>query len=654
MDTSVYGAMIHFSQFWKVRYPLIYIQGNNGNVLGDSAAASRYTECKLSQVGDLMLEGINDGAVAMKENYDGTQMEPTVLPSKFPNILCNGSLGIAVGLSASLVPHNYNNVADAIEAYIKNNLITTAEISKIIVGPDFPEGGLILNGEDLENIYDTGNGTIKLRGEYKIEKSGQKTIIVFTSIPYLVDIEPGIIAPLKKLVIEEQCAYFDDIINNTDDKKIEIKIILTKNTNVDEALAVLFSKTNLEKTIKVNNTVLVGGEPKVLGLTGLIHNWLLHRYNCINNITKNKLDATNHKLTITIGLQKCMSDIDKVISLIRAADSRDAAKIALCKNFELTEEQVNAVLDMKLSRLSKLDIQDLKDTQTKLENEVKDYKDIISSDVRKNNIITTELEDMRKICGDDRRTHIISAETIKHDLSNLIEKNYNVYNNSIVAGELELNAIDFVKARNISEIYGYTADGQLIPGISVKDIIGATVRNADYLISITKKGYIKKTSVDEYNLVRTNKICRLKPDDEILKCGFASDNDYIVALLNSGNIVKMLIKDLNCSGKNTLGSVAADTLISAQIVNNDDILIFINKDGQAKKTSVKDFEDNSRTSKGQKINNGVIFMTAVRDRDQFILKTKNKNQWISINKLALKSKSAVGASITTKQILTII
>lgn len=653
-DAAVYDALVRLAQPWKMRYPLIHIQGNLGNVLGDGPAASRYTETRLTEIGGYMLEGINKKPVPFKPNYDDSLQEPTLLPSKFPNVLCNGSMGIAVGLSASLVPHNYNEVADAIIARLGDSTIEAA-ISKI-KGPDFPMGGLIINGEELEHIYQTGRGTVKLRANYKIEKVGGYTHLVFTDIPYLVEIESGIIQKLKKLVVEENYDQFNDIINNTDDKHVEIRVVLNKYASVDSALAILFSKTNLEQTVKINNTMLQGGEPKTFSLIEMIDAYIEHRHRIISAIAQKDYESAAHKLTVVIGLQKCLSDIDLLIKTIRNADNRNAAKIELMRIFDLNEEQANAILDMKLARLSKLDVIELNTEEQNLEKEVAKLKDIVNNRATRNTIIAAELNDMRKVAGDKRRTTIMTAEDKIQDFEKLMPQTYFISNTSISSNAPSGKLQGTIIARNIQEIAAFSADGALSDAVQATNIAGAILKeNKDLLVSITQGGYIKATKAEEYKNWR-GKVAKVKDGDVLLYAGFANGDDYVLALGTSGLIVKMAVSELSVTGKNTLGSqMGLGPVVAAAIVSDADFVFIADKNQKGKITSVRDFNIGSRVSKGQVINEGANCLLPIAGRESIIaVDSKGKTQVVKLSKFATKSKTATGATISTRTLEKII
>ena len=401
-DSSIYEALVRLSQWWKIRYPLVELQGNGGNLLGDGAAASRYTECRLTKVGMMLLEDIEKNCVDTRPNFDESTTEPVSLPSKFPYLLCGNNSGIAVGMSSDLVSHNFTEVMGAINYYMDHKDCSIADLMQFIKGPDFPTGGLITNGEELLNIYSTGRGSIKVYSHYEISKKGAKTVITFKDIPYGVEIDSGVKAPLKKLVLDDGYDIFEDIdVRKAGPRNFDILVTLSKNADVAKALEILFAKTRLCDSIKINQTVLVNGEPKLLNLKELIAYWVNYRSDIIKKIAATDYQKTNHKLTVTLGLQKCMSDIDLLVSLIRNSDNRAAAKIAIMKAFELNDEQADAVLDMKLSKLSRLDLTELNDEEKNLRETLAKLKGIIDNEENRYNIIREQLKEIKGVLGKD-------------------------------------------------------------------------------------------------------------------------------------------------------------------------------------------------------------------------------------------------------------
>lgn len=655
-DSSIYGALVRFGQWWKMRYPLVEIQGNMGNIIGDGPAAMRYTECRLSKVGDLMLEDINKNCVDFKPNYDETMEEPVYLPSKFPNLLCNGNTGIAVGISCGLVPHNYNEVADAIEFYLEHLDCSIDDLLGFIQGPDFPTGGKIINGEDIKAAYSLGRGTFKVRGNYTIEKiGGGYTKIVFSDIPYMTELESGIIAPMKKLVVEDGYTEFEDVFYEINNGRPVVTIILNKGADVREMLDVIFTKTHLATSIKMENYVIIDGEPRLLNLKELIAYYVEHRSRIISRIAINDLDKTSHKLTVVIGLQRCMSDIDKLISLIRNASNRDAAKMAIKKEFTLTDEQADAVLDMKLSRLSRLDIKELEDSQKELEALVAKLKDIIGNQATRYKMIKSDLEEMRSICGDSRYTKIeVNPESLP--LEDMAEKWFSVEPNGVNVESPTNKTIQLLKARSTAEIYLYNREGEFMSTKDASGCIGAsTYGRKSYIVCVTKQGNIKLSRASEYNFKKRGKGLKLKEGDELVYSAEMDPADYIM-LFNGERVMKIPFGDLSIAGKLTQGVKSGfDTIVSALVVSDIDNVLMVNTSNQAKITAVKDFGVDNRGTKGQMISENTRWILKATDREDFILvPSAGKIISLASSKLSIKTKTAVGASISTRDLIRII
>lgn len=668
-DASVYGALVRLAQWWKLRYPLVHIQGNAGNLLGDGAAASRYTECKLSPLGMMMLEDINKDCVDFKPNYDNTTTEPVTLPSKFPFLLCGNNSGIAVGMGSDIVSHNFTEVSQAIEYYMLHKDCTVADLMKYIQGPDFPTGGVILNGEDLPAIYERGTGSVKVAAHYDITKRGKETLIIFHDVPYGVEIDDGIKKPLKKLVLDEGYDVFKDIVvEKAGPRNYDITVTLDKNAKVDECLKILFSKTRLQSTIKINNNFIVNGEPRVLNLKGMIAAWVDYRSNCIKRIARNDYDKTSHKLTVVLGLQKCMSDIDKLVSLIREASNRAAAKSAIMKEFALNDEQAEAVLDMKLSRLSRLDLAELDKDQADLEEKLAKLKSTIDDEAVRYAIIKNDLEEIKKVLGPDTRlTEINYARPIETMDKPLVKQEYKVYSNGLHVSSsngidiVEDNLIDIVYAYSPNDIYGFTKEGTIANILdSSQEYIGACVNNPGKtkMVAVTKNGNIKVSLLSDYKLSRKGeKVLKLKEDDELLYAGFCDDNDSVILFDGSNKILKLAVKDLPVASKATVGVKSGFAPCSAaMVVAEADLLLLVTKDLKGKYTPVKDFSLDSRGNKGQTIGDDTICVRRIESAREniYLIPKQGKPFTLARNKLSIKSRTATGAALSTRNIVRII
>ena len=667
-DSSIYEALVRLSQWWKIRYPLVELQGNGGNLLGDGAAASRYTECRLTKVGMMLLEDIEKNCVDTRPNFDESTTEPVSLPSKFPYLLCGNNSGIAVGMSSDLVSHNFTEVMGAINYYMDHKDCSIADLMQFIKGPDFPTGGLITNGEELLNIYSTGRGSIKVYSHYEISKKGAKTVITFKDIPYGVEIDSGVKAPLKKLVLDDGYDIFEDIdVRKAGPRNFDILVTLSKNADVAKALEILFAKTRLCDSIKINQTVLVNGEPKLLNLKELIAYWVNYRSDIIKKIAATDYQKTNHKLTVTLGLQKCMSDIDLLVSLIRNSDNRAAAKIAIMKAFELNDEQADAVLDMKLSKLSRLDLTELNDEEKNLRETLAKLKDTIDNEENRYNIIREQLKEIKGVLGKDERLTEIQftrpVEGLKTD-EPLIKKEWQIYRDGLhgsVDGTTVVtnDLVDVVFAYGPEDIYAYSADGELgiISELAGK-IEGAAVKDSQKkVVAVTANGNIKVSSIEEYRLKKSEKVMKLKDGDSIKFVGFCDDDDFLMLYDGNAHVLKLAIKDLPVASKMTLGVKSGFTTIaSAAVVKDNSLLLFATSDNKGKFTAVKDFTADSRGNKGQLVPENTKYMRLFdENRENIYLIPKQGNAvTLARNKLSVKGRTAIGASMTSRAVIGII
>lgn len=665
-DSSIYEAIVRLSQWWKLRYPLVEMQGNCGNILGDGAAASRYTECRLSKIGMFMLEDIKMDCVDWRPNFDNSCEEPVTLPSKFPYLLCGNNSGIAVGMGSDLVSHNFTEVSEAIKYYIHNKECSIADLMQYIKGPDFPTGGVIMNGEELLDIYSRGTGSVKVYAHYDIAKKGKQTLLTFHDLPYGVDIDDGIKKPLKKLVLEDGYDIFEDIsVLKVGDRNFDITITLGKDADVAKCLEILFNKTKLASSIKVNQNLIVNGEPRVLNLKEMIKYWVDYRSNCILRIARTDYAATNHKLTVVMGLKKCMSDIDKLISLIRGATDRAAAKKAIMIAFELNDEQADAVLDMKLSRLSRLDLAALDKDEDDLTKTLTQIKNIIDDENARYDIIIRDLDEIKKVLGkDERLTEIHYARPTATADKPVIKQEYRIadygIDNSISTDSMSSGLVDVVFAYAQEDILGYNKVGEISPIASSRDYIGACVKDKSKtkFVTVTKNGNIKVSLASDYKFTKPGeKLMKLKEDDELVYADFCNDNDFVMLFDGNQSVLKLSVADLSVASKLTVGVKSGlSQCAAASVVSNSDILLFVTKDMKGKYTSVQDFSTDNRGNKGQQVAEGTIVMRrfdAGRENIYLIPKT-GKTFTVARNKISVKGRTAVGAALTNRSILTIL
>lgn len=670
-DTATYEALVRLAQWWKLRYPLVEMQGNAGNLLGDPAAAARYTNCRLSKIGDLMLSDIEKQCVDFHPNYDESMDEPSTLPSRFPNILCNPSSGIAVGISSDLAPHNFTEVMQAVEYYLNNKTTTTIDdILKFIKGPDYPTGGLIYTTQrELHDIYSCGRGSFKVFSHYDVGKQS----IVFHDIPYGTTIDGGVKAALHKLILDEGNNMFESI----DTKKVgplnfDITIGLTKNVKPGAALEVLFSKTKLSSSVKLNQTFIVNGEPRTISLLGMIKLWCSYRSQVIQRIAARDLEQANKKLTIILGLKKCTSNIDLLVSTIRNADSRAQAKTALIKIFEINDVQADAVLDMKLSRLNKLDVVELDKDAEELNNTAAHLKNIVEDEATRDRIIIDELHEIKKIIGDDpRRTEIIIRSDTASDaapIRDTIKHEYLIYEDGLhgnVDGKPQITnqLVDRVFAYSDADVFGFTKEGQFGKISNTLDYCGGMVLapKKNKIAVVTANGNVKVSSVDEYTKAiqkgKIEQLLKLKDGDSVIAANFCDDNDFIILLdATTSHILKLAVSDLPVASKATVGVKSGYNKVAAAVITSNAsnlLMTLVDKDDKVKGKlcAVSELSVSKRGSQGMAVPEGTCGIRDFPDNCENIYITYNigtLGSTVARTKVSLKGRTAIGAAISNR------
>ena len=681
-DSSVYDAAIRLSQDFKLRYPLIDFYGNNGSILDpDSYAASRYTSMRLSPLGELMLQDIKKDTVPMTENYSGDLLEPVVLPSMVPNVLLNGGMGIGVGVSSSLLPHNLSEVVEGIKAYIKNPRITTEQLMNYIQGPDFPTGAIITDGFSLKEAYDSGKGTVKLRAKYSIQNVGGRAHIVITEVPYLISIENRIINKIKEMVTEEDYDKIYDVQNSSGKHGLELRIILEKDVNPMSVIKEVFDKTGLETTVKINQTVMLAdGNFVTLGLRGLISYYLKHQHTILMKKYQWELNKARERLNIVNGIIIAIQNIDEVVKIIKQSETTSKAKVALIKRFNLNEPQAKAILDMKLSRLTSLEINGLLKEKEELEKQILDFIDIINKSERREAIIIKFLNDLKAKFGDDRRT-TISEMTI-------VEKGEHVYiavdnannfksvlteeiatlsrgkkgtlfskNNSIISA-IECNTKDRLLLLDIHGKVYITTGADIVEGnIKVDSQIIQILKpeDKDFMIFVTQEGIIKKTPSIKFK--RTVQVTKVRDSDRLIGMYFANDTDYIMALGSEGKAINLKVSDINSIGKLTYGSKGMSTkaIVAATVSGSDDLILTITAENKAKLTKHEDFLVNTKATTGQLITDDCIYILNIGTSTSITLFGEDgRAANINVGSLAIKGRNSMGAKIFNSKIRTVI
>ena len=642
-DSSIYGAMVRLSQDWIMRYPLIDWHGNNGNIAGDGPAAARYTEARLSKIAEEgMLAGIKKKNVDFIPNYSEDAEEPVTLPTIFPNLLCNPNSGIGVAMACNWLPHNLNEVAQAIYDYMDDK-------EPMLPGPDFPTGGIIINKNDIPAIMRTGHGSVKVRGRYKVEKNN----IVFYEIPYGTTIE-GIMTEIGQICDEKGIEGISDIRDESNKKGLRIVIECQKNSNPDGIAQKLYAKTSLQTSISYNQVGLIGKTPTELNLKQCIEIYLKHNHECLIKEAEFDLIKAKARLEIVRGLLIALEDIDNVIALIKKSESAAAAKVSLIEKYNLSENQAKAILDMKLSKLAKLEKIELQKEEEELLSQIEYCNRIIEAKLVRDSIIRDRLEAIVRKFGDARRTELTQID-IKPEEKEIIEvipedvvvilsqtgdikripaKNFKVQRRNGKGVKNEGDAIlDVISTNTIDNLMLFTSKGKMyrllvdnVPagtnaskGVNISSllniepdekVIAMTSLNrktdAEYVVFVTKQGLIKKTALEEYKSVKRNTgiaAIKLKEGDSIANVTFLKDEEIIV-ITKEGMSIHFTTVDINPIGRATSGvkSIKLDdgdeVLIGLPIHKKTDNVAIITTKGLGKKVALEEFPLQGRGGKG--------------------------------------------------------
>ena len=623
-DQAVYDALVRMAQDFSMRYPLIIGQGNFGSVDGDPPAQMRYTEAKLSKVALEMLEDIDKDTVDFTPNFDDTLTEPTVLPSKFPNLICNGTAGIAVGLATSIPPHNLREVGKALIELAKNPDMTTEEILKIIKGPDFPTGGVVENAKDLKEIYETGRGTIQVKAKAHVEKvQGGREQIVITEIPFQVN-KAELIKKIADSVRSGRIKEISDIRDESDKEGIRIVIELKREAKGEEVLKKLFRYTQLRKGFPVNLVVLIDGEPRLVSLRDLLKEFIKHRVQVILRRTKFFLKKAEERLHTVEGLIKALENLDEVIEGIRRARDTSEAKEFLVSRFQLTERQAQAVLDLKLQRLTSLEREKLKKEKEDLEKKIAYYRKVIGSEEERIRIFIEETEDLIRKFGDPRRTFIegVEGEPEGGSLTVAVLENGRVVPlEDLPEGEspvINILEVPFTEGlflvSNRGRVY-WIAGSQALRGskIAFKDsdekVIGSFIREqfADRLLLATREGYIKKIPLVEFEYRSQGmRIIKLREGDEVVGIAQAIDESHILMFTERGRVARFNVREIPPATPGTKGVQGMkvekrDSVAGIRILRGEPFLLVITKDGRVKRISEKEVPLRSRGVKGASV-----------------------------------------------------
>jgi DNA gyrase, A subunit len=637
-DTSVYDAMVRMAQPWSLRYSLVDGQGNFGSVDGDSPAAMRYTEARMSKIAEEMLADIDKNTVDFQLNFDDTLEEPTVLPSAFPNLLVNGASGIAVGMATNMAPHNLKEVIDAVVAYIDNNEITIEELMHHVKGPDFPTGAIIYGYQGVREAYETGRGrvVVRARTEVEVTASGRDKIIV-SEIPFQVN-KAELIKKTADLINEKKIEGISYINDESDRNGMRIVIILKKEAKANVVLNNLFKHTQLQSTFNINNIALVNGRPKMLNLKQLIHYYVKHRHEVVIRRTQFDLDQAEKRKHILEGLIIAVDNIDEVVSIIRNAANTDEAQTKLIERFNLSEIQARAILDMRLRALTGLSREELHNEYNELLKTIEYLNQILSDEALRMKIIKDEILILKDKFGDERRTEIIpTAEEFNPE---------DFFANDDMV--ITISSLGYIKRTPLTEFKTQSRGGIGTKGSSTRDedflehMLSATMHNT--MLFFTEKGKCFWQKVYEIpegtkaskgraiqNLVNIDQDDTVKAYINVKSLGDAEyvKNHYIVLCTRNGVMKKMELADFTRPRQNGIVAITireGDSLIDAKLTDgNSEILVAI-RSGRAIRFPENKVRAMGRTAAGvraisltEESGDKVIGIVCVENNDQDIL-----------------------------------
>lgn len=664
-DSAIYESMVRMAQDFSYRYMLVDGHGNFGSVDGDGAAAMRYTEARMSKITLEMLRDINKDTIDFQPNYDGTEREPVVLPARFPNLLVNGVTGIAVGMTTNIPPHNLGEVISGIHMLMKNPDVTTADLMEAIPGPDFPTGAIVMGKSGIRKAYETGKGTVTLRAKVEIdEQANGKQQIVVHELPYMVN-KARLIERIAELAREKKIEGITDVKDESDREGMRVTIDVRRDVSASVVLNNLYKLTLMQTTFGFNMLAIVNGTPKILSLKQILQYYLKHQEEVIRRRTEFELKKAKARAHILEGLRIALDHIDAIINIIRGSQSPDVAKDRLMNEYQLSDKQAQAILDMRLVRLTGLERDKVENEYSKTMVAIADYEDILAKPERIDKIIYEELLEIQEKFGDERRTELMVGEVLSIEDEDLIEEEnvvvtltHNGYIKRLPTSDFKaqnrggrgvqgmgVHDDDFIehllttsthdellfftnvgkvyrmKAYEIPE-YGRTAKG--IPVINLLDISAdekiQTVINipADkvqtdkemYLFFITRQGTVKRTSVSEFGNIRKNglKAITLRDGDELINVLATDDSKNIIIGTHQGYAVSFDEKDIRSMGRSAAGVRGIrlrdnDYVIGSAILEPESKVFVISENGYGKQTAASEYPIKGRGGKGIKTTN---------------------------------------------------
>lgn len=660
-DSSIYGALVNMAQDWSMRYTLVDGHGNFGSVDGDGAAAMRYTEARLSKIASYMIDDLNKDTVDFVPNYDETEREPSVLPSRFPNLLVNGTTGIAVGMATNIPPHNLTEVINAVVRLIDNDIegrkTTIDELMGIIKGPDFPTGGVIMGTSGISEAYRTGRGKIRVRAVTNIEPMDNgKNRIVVTELPYLVN-KARLIEKIAELHKDKKIDGITDLRDESDREGMRVVIELRRDANPSVVLNLLYKHTQMQDTFGVNNLALVNGEPKVLNLYELLNYYLIHQKDVITRRTKFDLNKAEERAHIVEGLIIAQDNIDEVIHIIRSSQTTQEAKTRLIERFALSDAQAQAIVDMRLRALTGLEREKLEAEYAALQKQIEELKAILADEKLLLGVIREEILAIADKYGDDRRTQIgydeydMSMEDLIPETNTVITmtkigyikrmstdnfksqhrggkgiKGMETIEDDYIVEMLMTTShhylMFFTNTGRVYRIKAYeipeasrtsrgTAIINLLP-LQPDEKITAMIpikeyEDDKYLFMATRKGIVKKTSVKDYENIRKNGLAaiNLRDDDKLIEVKITEKDEDIMLFTKFGQCIRFNESDVRPTGRTTMGVIGMnlapdDVVIAMQTSTMGDSVMIVSSNGLGKCTLISEFSTQNRGGKGVK------------------------------------------------------
>jgi DNA gyrase subunit A len=707
-DQAVYDSMVRMAQDFSLRYPLVDGQGNFGSVDGDSAAAMRYTESRLAKISAFMLQDIEKDTVEWADNFDGSLKEPVMLPAVLPNLLINGSSGIAVGMATNMAPHNITEVIDGTIQVIDNPEISTTELMGTIQGPDFPTGGIIYGKGGILQAYSEGKGLVRVRAKSHIEGEEKKKLII-TELPYQVN-KANLLKNIAQLVKDKKIEGISDLRDESDRSGMRVVIDLKRDAIEDVVESQLYKHTEMQTTFGINNLAIVDGEPKILILKEIIQHFIEYRVQVITRRTNYDLAKAKEKMHILEGFMIALNNIDEVIKIIRASKTVDEAKQNLMQRFEFSEIQVKAILDMRLQKLTGMEIEGVQREHNETKELIQTLEHLLSDRQNILNEIKRELLDIKEKYSDERRTEIVEGE-IDIDMEDLIpvedvvititDSGYikripcETYRTQHRGGKglvgMKTKEEDIVVDSFITSTHDYimffTNHGKcfwlkgyripegsrhhkgkaiinLLPRLEEGEYVETAIPihefdDEHYLVFVTKNGIIKKTSLSAYSNIRVNGVKAIKLDegDELIGTRLSDGNQTIMIATANGQACRFDEKEARAMGRVTRGVIGIrlgkdDKVVSMAVVGEEGNLLTITENGYGKRSPIQEYRKTHRGSKGVRTivvnerNGKVIWVKEVEEEDEIMLTSKEGMMVrIPVRDIRVQGRSTMGVTI---------